>query len=151
MTALLISIDRSSLPGSLPPLVLSGNDDGTALGVTNYTEPGRQSRVAYMPDSRDVDGSEPLSASWQQAMLSFDLITDSAADEAESRALLREVIAAVGQLSFETTVTIGNAAPEVWRCDAGSVLPTGPRTLEDLEGSDPEWSVTIPCKPTPGA
>lgn len=145
---LLISIDRTSL--SLGPLVLSGSEDGNALGVTNYTEPAIQARVTYAPDSAYVAGSVPLAATWQLSLLSFDAVTDQATSETASRALIATLRDAVSQFSFTVTVTVGGAPAETWACHMGSVTPTGPRSYTDLNNSDPQWAVSIPCQPVRG-
>lgn len=60
--SLTITIDRTSL--SLSPLVLSGSDDATVLGITAYQPPSLQARNTYMPDSVDVHGSESIGSAW---------------------------------------------------------------------------------------
>ena len=139
----LVSIDRTSL--SLPPLEVSGEDDARVLGLTSYQEPGLIWRVQYMPDHPDVHGSEPLSASLQQGIISFGLLPN-VADEAALRAALIEFEQAVSRFSYEVTTTVGNAAPRVWRAHVGSVQPDA-RTFENLLGTDPVAGVTIPVYP----
>lgn len=144
---LTIAISRGSL--SLPDLVMSASEDGSTLGIVGYQEPAMQARVEYAT-SRNLHGSVPLRATWQQSILGIDLAPD-AATEAELRAVLRELRDAVGQFTYTATVTINGAAPDVWICDMGSVtLPAG-RELPDLIGHDPLISVTIPVYPIPGS
>lgn len=145
MSTLVITIGRESLGKA--PLVLSGSEDGTPLGVTDYTEPAMNSRVTYAPDSAYVHGSMPLAVTLQDTIVGFAVCTTDAVTESESRALIAEVREAVGQFSFPTTVQVNDAPAETWRCHAGSVVPVSSRTTVDLENHDPEWSVTIPAHP----
>lgn len=145
MSTLVISIERTSL--GLGALVLSAADDGTPLGVTGYTEPAVQPRISYAPDSAYVSGSMPLAITWQQTILGFDVSATEAVTEAESRALIAELRAAVSQRSFTVTVTVDGAPSETWTCHTGSLQAT-PRTYFDLENHDPVWAVTIPAHPT---
>lgn len=148
---LTISLSRSTAAGGPTPLLFSGALDGTALGVVNYQPPARQSRVTYAPDSIYVHGSEPIAASWQQAMLNFDWMLDSAADEAAVQAAYAEVVAAVGQFSYSVTTQINGAPAEVWAADMGSVVPPQ-RTFVDLAHPDAlVVAVTIPVYPIPGS
>lgn len=146
MSTLLISIDRTSL--GLAPLVFSADEDEHPLGISGYTEPGRQVRVSYMPDEDNVHGSEPVAWSWQEGLLSWETFP-AAASEAASRALFTEVVAAVTQWSFPVTVTVADAAPEVWSAHPGSAVLSGGRTVDDLEAHDPAWVITIPVHPIP--
>ena len=146
MATLTISIDRTSLPGSLAPLVFSATEnDGNALGIESFTEPGKQARIAYMPDSQDVHGSEPVAWAWQQGLLSWETFAD-ADTEAESRSLLADVVAAVSQFSYTVTVT-RNGVADTWSANPGSVVPAGDLTLEELESHNPTYVVTIPVYP----
>lgn len=148
--SLLIEIDRASL--SLADLVLSADNDVNELGVTNYVEPAMQARIRYAPSSDYVHGDVALAVAYQQSLLRFDVITDQAATETESRALLAVLKTALRQRQFNVTVTVDDADPEVWACVAGSIAPAEGRTFADLRDHDPEWTVTIPCHPfaTPG-
>lgn len=145
MSSLVITIGRASLGKA--PLVLSGSDDGTQLGITDYTEPAIQSRVTYAPDSPYVHGSTPLAVALQETIVGFAVCTTDAVTESEARALISELREAVMQFSFPTTVAIGDAPAETWSCHAGSVTPVGSRTSVNLRDHDPEWSVTIPAHP----
>lgn len=143
--SLLISIDRTAL--SLSPLVCSGTNDGSPFGITDYAEPAMQARVSYLPDSRWAHGSQPNAWSWQQTILPFSVIAN-ASTETAARAAIAELRAAVTQgLSFLVTVTVSDAAPEVWTCNPGSVTPAGSRTFSDLRHVDNEWAVSIPAYP----
>ena len=54
------------------------------------------------------------------------------------------------QFSYTVTTQEGNAAPEVWAADAGSMqLAANGRTTEDLMAHNPQWNVTIPVYPIP--
>lgn len=153
MTAVTITISRTSLPGSLPPLVQSGIVDDNEIGITSYQPPGRQARNTYGPDSADVDGSELLSTAWQQANLGYSYIADQAEDETDAQATYADVVAAIGQLSYMVTTQVGGAPAEVWAADRGSIqlANSSGRTFEDLENATPEYAVTIPVKPIPGS
>lgn len=144
---LLITIGRTSL-GKVP-LVLSGVEDGTELGVTGYTEPAESARVTYAPDSPHENGSVPLSVAWEQTILGFEVCTTDAATESAMRALIAELREALRQFTFPVTVQIGDAPAETWTCHPGSVTPVGGRTTVDLEHHDPVWSVVIPAQPFP--
>jgi hypothetical protein len=139
-----ISIDRTGL--SLGALVFSGSLDSN-LGIVRYQAPGRQSRVTYAPDSINVHGSEPIAGAWQQALLSFDWMCDTAANEAAFQTAYAAVVAAVGQFSYTVTTQANGAAAEVWKADMGSVTPPQ-RTYVDLTRPDVlVVSVTIPVYP----
>lgn len=144
---LTISIDRTSL--SLSPLLASGREDGTTLGVTSFTEPAKMPRVTYAPSSAYSHGETPLAWAYQQALLRFEIVA-SVSDEAGSKAQLAALEAACAQWpTFTVTVTVGNAAPRVYSCHPGSVEPAGERTLVDLRDVNPAWIVALPCHPIP--
>lgn len=142
-----ITIDRTSL--SLADLVLGGQDGtGGLLAITDYTEPATQARINYAPESDFVHGSLALGYTWQQTLLSFEVAPFGPTGEQETRTAVAALVAAVSQFpAYEVTVTVGNAAPETWQCDPGSVVPGGARTYVDLRDSDPFWRVSIPCYP----
>lgn len=144
MSTFTITIDRTSL--ALEPLVLHGDSAGE-VGVVSYTEPAMQARITYAPDSPHMAGSVPLAATWQQTVLGFDFVTDRAATEAESRAQVAEILQAIGQFRYDTTVVVDGATPETWRCDMGSMVPAGPRGLTDLQNHNPVWQASLPCNP----
>jgi len=141
---LIVSIDRTSL--SLSPLVLSGTNDATELGVTGYVEPAIDWRIRYAPDSDYAHGSTALSAALQQTVLNFDAVTDQATTETAARALIAELRTALGQFAFAVTVTVGDAAPEVWSCNPGSVGAAA-RNYVDLRDHNAIYPVSIPCHP----
>lgn len=145
--ALVIAVSRSAL--SLPSLVMSGEDGGTsALAVSGFTEPGRRARVTWAPDSIYQDGSIALASSMQQSILGWDVFVDHAASEAASATLVAELADAVtGQLSFTVEVTIGGHA-QAWRCQPGELVSAA-RTLADIRDRNPQWSVVVPCDPSP--
>lgn len=146
MATLAISIDRSSL--SLSPLVLLGHPDpDLALGVTSYTEPAMQARIAYAPTSDYQHGEQSLAWSWQEAMLNFSVATFNQVTEDASRLLVAELLAAITQFSYVTTVTTNGASPEAWSCSPGSLTPSGGRSVADMTHHVPEWAVAIPCHP----
>lgn len=142
---LTISVSRTSL--SLSPLVFSASLDGTALGIVGYQPPGRLARVTYAPDSVDVDGSEPIAASWQQAILGWDWISDLAASETVMQASYATVCAAIGQFSYTVTTQVSGAPAEVWKADRGSINRS-PRTYIDLSHPTAVMhAITIPVYP----
>lgn len=149
MATLTISISRTSL--GLSPLVLSGSDDGTTLGVMSYQPPPLQARVEYADDVPGVHGSEAVGWSWQQSVLGFDFVAD-VATEAEAQAAKAELVAAVSQFSFTVTTQVSGAPAEGWSANPGSVVSASSsgRTTLDLVYVWPAWSVAIPVYPIPG-
>lgn len=148
MTAptLTISIDRTSL--TLDPLVLTGHiDEDRVLSVSDYQEPAMQPRIQYAPSSDDVSGEMPLGWVWQDSILGFNVFSDASSTEADMRSKVAELVAAIARLSYETTVTVNDAPPEVWTCRPGSVAPVGGRSLVDMRLHNPVWSVAIPVYP----
>lgn len=133
-------------------LVLSGTPNVGDLGVTRYSPPALQSRLVYMPDSASVDGSEATAASWQQALLTFDWVPDTATDEGDVAASYADVVAAIAQFEFTVTTQVSDAAAEVWSANRGSiVLAGGSRDYTSLVNKNPVYTVTIPVYPIPGA
>lgn len=147
MSTLLISIDRTSL-GKLP-LVMSGVDDGNAIGVTGFTEVAVTPRVTFAPDSMFENGSMALAVTLQQTTLEFTVCATAAASESEMRLLISELREALLRLHYNTTVTVNGAPAETWSCTAGAVTPIGDRDSVNLEHHDPEWSVAISAHPVP--
>lgn len=141
---LTVSIDRTSL--SLAALVFSATLDANALGIVAYQPPSMQSRLAYMPDSFDVNGSEAIGASWQQAILGFDWVRDNGATETQVQASYAEVLAAIGQFAFPVTTQVSGAPAQVWSANRGS-MSAAPRTYSDLTYRNPVYAVTIPVYP----
>lgn len=142
---LTISIDRTSL--TLPALVLLGHGTAPGLAVEGYTEPTLRPRVAYAADSDWVDGSMPLSMSWQESLIGFSVFADAAASEAQARGWIAELVRALGRLRYLVTITVNNAPAETWTCAPGSVTPTGSRTSANMRDYDQVWEVSIPCQP----
>lgn len=142
-----ISIDRTSL--SLPPLVCAGSryDGADWVIKTKLVQPGKVARIVYMPDEPDVHGSQPVAASWQQGLLSFDVAPAAFTEQAMVN-LVTQLEAALGQFSYQTTVTISGVAT-VWNCDMGSVEQVNGRAYVDLLGHNPRYAVTIPVYPVP--
>lgn len=147
---LTISIDRSSLPGSLAPLVFSAALDATPLGIVGYQPPADVPRYAYAPSSADVDGAELVAVAWEHTNLGFDWVADEAASEADVQTAYLEVRAALEQFSFPVTTQVDGAPAQVWTADRGGMNPS-PRTYEDLLNHNPVYSVTIPVQPIPGS
>lgn len=143
MSTLTISIDRTAL--ALAPLLLSAADDGTTLGIADYTEPALQWRIGYAPDSAHQHGSVALSAAYQQSMLNFSVGTDQVASEAAARAAITELRTALSQFAYTVTVTT-NGVAETWTCDPGSIGAAS-RTFENLKTFNTVYPVSIPCHP----
>jgi hypothetical protein len=142
---LTISVDRTSL--TLPALVLYGHGTTPGLAVESYTEPAMRPRVAYAPDSDWVDGSMPLSMTWQESLIGFTVFADEATSEAQARMWIAELVRALGRLRYTVTITVGDAPAETWTCAPGTVTPAGGRTLASLRDHDNVWEVSIPCQP----
>lgn len=146
-----ITLSRTSLPGSLSPLELSGAA-GSDLEIVGYIPPDLQRRITYAPDSRSVDGSEALAVAWQQAMMTIDYRARNVTTETAVQAARALVVAAIGQFAFIVTTTVSGAASETWAADSGSiVLRDGQRTFSDLANLNPVYRVTIPVKPISGS
>lgn len=147
---LTVKIDRSGLAVPADDLVFSGNLDETELGIVRYVPPAMMARIGYMPNSRYVDGSEATSAAWEQAMLGFDWVPDTAEDETAIQAAYDEVLEAIGQFSYVVKTQVSGAPEQFWKADRGSMIPNG-RTLIDLKYLVPVYGVTIPVYPIPGS
>lgn len=150
MSTLTISIDRTGMVGDPDPLVLIAHDDEgeTVLGVTGYSEPARQVRNRYAPPSDFAHGQVPLGFTYQQSLLTFEVVPFDAT-ETQGKAAVLELEAAVARLSYEVTVTVNGAPTYTWTCTAGSVLPVGARSYVDLKYANPSWAVSLPCHPVP--
>lgn len=132
-------------------LVLSGTPGEGAYGITSYSPPALQARLVYAPDSAYTHGSEATGSAWQQAVLSFSWVPDTAADEGDVAATYAAVVAAIGQFSFTVTTQISDAAAELWSGRHGSIaLASGSRGYTDLAHHNPVYNVTIPVYPIPG-
>lgn len=132
---------------SLSPLLLCAHDNPSRmLSVSDYTEPPRQKRRMYAPDG-DGHGSVLLGWSYQQTLHAFTVFKENAATEAAARAAIAELDAAISRVQFPMTVTVGDASPETWTCDAGDIAPVGGRSFTDLATHDNAWAVTIPAYP----
>lgn len=146
MPTVTITIDRSSM--ALPDLVIDGQQPLSGdLGLVSYQEPALQPRIKYAPTSDWVHGEMALGFTYQQVMLQLDVTTPNATTEAQARAAIAALAAALGRLSFTTTVTIDGATPETWSCQPGSVSPAEARTYVDLVHHRPVWQVSIPAQP----
>jgi hypothetical protein len=123
----------------------------TVLGVTGYREPAMQPRIQYAPSSLELHGDLALGWTWQQTILGFEVAAFSAASEQASRDAVAELLAAITQgLEFDVSVTVGDADPEVWTCNPGTLTPTGDRSSADLRRHTDPWSVTLPAYPVRG-
>lgn len=149
---LTITIDRTGMAGDPDPLVLVSNRaDGTSntvLGCAGFQEPAKQVRRRVAPPSDYMHGDVVLGWSWQQSLLSFEVLPVEAT-EAEAKAALAELEAAITRLQFAVTTVVGDAPGLVWTCDAGEAIPTAARSYMDLRLVQPKWAVSIPCHPVP--
>lgn len=152
MVALTISIDRTGMVGAPAPLVLVSNSSdpasNTVLGCAGFREPARRMRRRVAPPSDFSHGDVTLGFSYDQALLVFDVMPFGAT-EAQAKAALDELEAAIARLQFEVTVTVGDAPALVYVCDAGEAVSTTDRSYMDLRYVQPKWSVEIPCYPIP--
>lgn len=140
-----IAISRGSM--SLPALVIK-NDRTTPLGITRWREPAMMPRVTRSPASAWIPGDGvPLSSTWEETVLDFDVKPVSPASEAAARTLVAELVQALARLTYDVTHTVADAAPEVWSCRHGSVVPIGDRGYVDMKRHDPVWRVNIPAYP----
>jgi hypothetical protein len=130
-----------------PDLLLTGHDDPARdLSVTGYREPAMQARINYAPTG-DAHGDVPLSWSYQETVLSFNVFDELSTTEAGARAKIAALVAALGRLSYTVTITVDGATAEVWTCRPGSVVPVDDRTTFDLQSHRAVWTVTIPAYP----
>lgn len=143
---LTISIDRTGMAGSPAALTFSATPGVGERGITNYREPMLQTRRRTV-EADDIHGERTQAWKWQQTILAFDVVTDASATEAESRALVAEIRAAVSRLSYAVTVTVNGATAEVWACTVGSANYRDARMYADLVDHNPVVSVSIPCHP----
>lgn len=143
---LTISIDRTSMAGSPAALTFSATPGVGELGITNYGEPQILPQLKTL-SADDIHGERTQAWKWAQSILSWDVVTDASATEAESRALVAEIRAAVSRLSYAVTVTVNGATAEVWSCTVGSANYANARTRADLVDHNPVISVSIPCHP----
>lgn len=148
--SLTISITRLLLPGSLAPLQFAATPADETLGIFNYQPPSAIARNGYAPANRFRDGAELTSSAWEKTNLGLDWMADEASSETEIQAAYAEVLAAIGQFTFEVTTQVSGAPAQVWRADRGSMSPA-PRTYLDLANLCPVYPVTIPVHPIPGA
>jgi hypothetical protein len=149
--SVVVTIDRASLGKT--PLTYTANPGDGVLGITAFVPASRVARITYMPDNPDIDGSEALAASWQQALLSFGVVTDGATDETAIATAWAELTEAIGQFSYLVTTQVGNAPAEAWSADRGSIAlaDSSGRTFTDLANLNPVYAITIPVHPIPGA
>lgn len=144
-STLTISIDRTSM--SLSPLLLTGHDNpARLLSVSGYREPAMQARINYAPTG-DSHGDIPLGWSYQQSLIGFNVFDELGDTEADARAAIAELSAALGRLTYTVTITVGDADPETWTCNPGSIAPADDRTTTDLQTHANVWAVTIPAYP----
>lgn len=148
---LTISLGRSGLAVPAADLLFAGTRGATDFGIVGYQSPALQRRIGYAPDSPYIDGSEAISASWQQALMRFDWFFDNpTATETDVRAAYDEVVEAIGQFSFTVTTAVNGAPGQLWRADSGSIVEPE-RTYQNLANQNPVYTVTIPVYPIPGS
>lgn len=144
-----VSIDRSDL--SLAALVISGDGSGTySLTDRGLGRPAITPRITNMPDSRDVEGSEILSAVKEQTALPLEVLVQ-ATSTAALDAAIDALDAALWQLQYDVTVTIDGVA-KVWHCTpAAWAVSSGVVEYARAAQFVEVLTITIPCKPTPEA
>lgn len=146
---LTVSMTRTLLPGSLPPLEFSATLDGTTLGIAGFQRPGAIARNGYAPANRFMDGLAATSSAWEKASLGLDWFADLAETETDNQAAYNEVWACIGQFRFLITTKVSDAPAQVWIADRGSMSPN-PLTYLDMVYPGPVYPVTIPVHPIPG-
>ena len=141
----LVQISR---PGD-PYLIYGAKADGTpSLLRDGLGMPARRARIAYMPDSKDVDGSEAYAAAWDQGELALKIRLE-AGTELAFQVAYGELVDAIGQFSYTTTVTLGRHTT-AWACDRGSIeLANQARQWFDNGLVVEYFAVTIPVYPIP--
>lgn len=149
MTAPLVTVSVARTSLSLAALEfksIRGAWTWTIIGGLQV--PAKVRRNTYMPEHPDIHGNELISSVYQQGVLSW-VAEPEAASETALQTAVSELEAAIGQFSFNTTITIGTAPAQVWSCDAGSVslANSSGRTYVDLRDSSPRYVVTIPVYP----
>ena len=112
MSIATVSIDRSSLPGTLSPLLVTDDDATYRLTLDGLGEPGYTWRERLMPDSADVHGSELVAAVLERTSLPLEVIVMASSSAALKTAMtaLRD---AVWQFSYPVTVTVDGQS-ETW-------------------------------------
>lgn len=125
------------------------NDRSTPLTLVGLREPARRARVTYAPTSDWVHGEAPLSTTWQQSLLGFDVAARGAASEAVSQGLIDELATALLPLSVPIHVFYEGGLERVWTCHGGDVSPDVERDYVNLRDHDPVWAASAPCYPIP--
>lgn len=128
-------------------LLLTGHDDPARdLSVTSYRDPAMQARITYAPTG-DHHGDVPLSWSYQETVLAFNVFDELSDTEDAMRLKVAELVEAVGHLSYTVTITVDDASAETWTCRPGAVVAADDRTSTDLQTNRPVWTVAIPAYP----
>lgn len=141
MSSLILTIDAS------PDIVMSASPGATDLGIVSFSEPAILRLNDYAPSVPWLDGETALSFRRPQTLLNWTFAPFGAASEAEADTLIAALDAAVSRLGYNVTRN-KNGVSKVYRCDAGSVTPTGEVTRITLDRpSVAVWNVSIPCSP----
>lgn len=145
--SMVITIDRTGMPGDPDPLEFHATPGIGQLGLTDYDEPAVEPLNRYAMASDYEDGQEPRGATMLNTLLGWSFVTDMAGTEQESRILIAEVRAAVRRLRYPVTVTVADADPEVWLVRGYGSLTPPARTMTNLANHDPVWGVSLPIHP----
>lgn len=115
-----LTITRSAL--SLPDLVITDTPGGDFwIPEDGFTEPEFAWRITYAPDSRYISGKEKLAAARDASSLPV-TINAYGADAATLRANMNALVNALGQWSYDTTLTVDGQALGPWDSDPTSVV-----------------------------
>lgn len=144
MASLVVTVDDDTTP-----IIMSAAPGATSLGIVSWTDPAVIKLNEYAPTVRYLDGATSLGWNRQQTLINWTVAPFGAANEAAADALLAALDASISRLGF-TISRNKNGVTKVWRCDAGSLTPTGETTRLSLERPNVElWNVSVPCFPVP--
>lgn len=144
-----VSISRTALTTTDPLVVHGSKASGTpSILRDGLLLPALQARRVKMPDSRYLDGSEDLGATWAESVLGLN-VRLAAANEAAFRAAYFDLVAAIGQHEYTSTVDLGGTTYVYW-CKRGDIrLMTGYRAPSDAGMTVDYFNISIPCQPIP--
>lgn len=145
MSTVTVSIDRSSLPGALSPLVIA--DDGATyqIGQDGLGRPARSWRTTNMPDSADVHGSEPIAAVLEQTSIPLEVIVKAASSAALNTAV-EALFDALSQFTYKVTVTVDGVA-KTWSASPAPIAPKAPTGPSQVAQFFEVFTVTVPVYP----
>lgn len=99
---MLLTFDRTSLPGSLAPLVV-GTDPADGIWIQDAREPGFEGRYLYAPDDPTAPGSALLAFVLEMASLPATIYVQAASGPA-LQVLKNELAAAASQFAYDLTL-----------------------------------------------